>query len=176
VDLTSASAIVTGGAGGFGSATVRRLAQMGAEVVIADVSDERDEALAREVGAGSLYVPTDCMDEDAIATAVKVAAGLGPLRAAVITHIGPDWPGGRGPARMLDDRGRTERCSSTRSPPAPARRSEPLAAPGNAARPHRAAPHPPPPSRRPRRARASRDACGRHPIRRTTSQRRPSVS
>jgi hypothetical protein len=29
------------------------------------------EALAREVGAGSLYVPTDCMDEDAIAKAVK---------------------------------------------------------------------------------------------------------
>ena len=33
-DLTDASAIVTGGAGGFGSATVRRLAQMGAKVVI----------------------------------------------------------------------------------------------------------------------------------------------
>lgn len=94
MDLTNASAIVTGGAGGFGSATVRRLAQKGAKVVIADVSDERGEALAREVGAGSLYVPTDCMDEDAIATAVKAAAGLGPLRAAVITHIGPDWPGG----------------------------------------------------------------------------------
>ena len=62
------------------------------------MSDERGEALAREVGAGSLYVPTDCMDEDAIAKAVKAAAGLGPLRAAVITHIGPDWPGGRGPA------------------------------------------------------------------------------
>jgi NAD(P)-dependent dehydrogenase (short-subunit alcohol dehydrogenase family) len=73
--------------------------------VIADVSDERGEALAREVGAGSLYVPTDCMDEDAIAKAVKAGAGLGPLRAAVITHIGPDWPGGRGPARMLDPDG-----------------------------------------------------------------------
>jgi NAD(P)-dependent dehydrogenase (short-subunit alcohol dehydrogenase family) len=49
MDLTNASAIVTGGAGGFGSATVRRLAQKGAKVVIADVSDERGEALAREV-------------------------------------------------------------------------------------------------------------------------------
>ena len=38
MDLTNASAIVTGG---FGSATVRRLAQKGAKVVIADVSDER---------------------------------------------------------------------------------------------------------------------------------------
>jgi NAD(P)-dependent dehydrogenase (short-subunit alcohol dehydrogenase family) len=35
MDLTNASAIVTDGAGGFGSATVRRLAQMGAKVVIA---------------------------------------------------------------------------------------------------------------------------------------------
>jgi hypothetical protein len=51
MDLANASAIVTGGAGGYGSATVRRLAQKGAKVVIADVSDERGEALAREVGA-----------------------------------------------------------------------------------------------------------------------------
>lgn len=105
MDLTNGSAIVTGGAGGFGSATVRRLAQKGAKVVIADVSDERGEALAREVGAGSLYVPTNCMDEDAVAKTVKAAAGLGPLRAAVITHIGPDWPGGRGPGRGFPGRG-----------------------------------------------------------------------
>jgi NAD(P)-dependent dehydrogenase (short-subunit alcohol dehydrogenase family) len=51
MDLTNASAIVTGGAGGFGSATVRRLAQLGAKVVIADACDERGEALASEVGA-----------------------------------------------------------------------------------------------------------------------------
>lgn len=85
MDRTNASVIVSGGAGGFGSATVRRLAQMGAKVVIADVSDKRGEALAREVGAGSLSVPTDCMDEDAIAKAVKAAVSLGPLGAAVQT-------------------------------------------------------------------------------------------
>ena len=33
MDLTNASAIVTGGAGGFGSATVRRFARKGAKVV-----------------------------------------------------------------------------------------------------------------------------------------------
>ena len=33
MDLTNASAIVTGGDGGFGSATVRRLAYMGAKVL-----------------------------------------------------------------------------------------------------------------------------------------------
>jgi NAD(P)-dependent dehydrogenase (short-subunit alcohol dehydrogenase family) len=55
--LTNASAIVTGGAGGFGSATVRGLAQMGARVVIADVSDERGEALAGRSAPAPLYVP-----------------------------------------------------------------------------------------------------------------------
>ena len=70
---------------------------MGAMVVIADVSDERGEALAREVGAGSLYVPTDCMGEDAIATAVKAAAGPGPLRAAVITTSARTGPAAAGP-------------------------------------------------------------------------------
>jgi len=35
---------------------------MGAKVVIANMSDERSEALAREVGAGSLYVPTNYID------------------------------------------------------------------------------------------------------------------
>ena len=49
MDLTNASAIVTGGAGGFGSATVRRLAQMGAKVVIADVSKS---ALDARLGSG----------------------------------------------------------------------------------------------------------------------------
>ena len=34
MDLTDASAIVTGGAGAFGAATVRRLAHMGAKVVM----------------------------------------------------------------------------------------------------------------------------------------------
>jgi hypothetical protein len=59
----------------FGPA-LRRPAQNGAKVVIADVSDERGEALAREVGAGSLYVPTDRMDEDAIGKAVKAAGPM----------------------------------------------------------------------------------------------------
>lgn len=97
MDLTNASVLVTGGAGGFGSATARRLAQKGARVVIADVADERGEALAKELGNGSVYVRTDIMDEAAIAKAVQAAVDLGPLRAAVIVHGGPPPPdrGGR---------------------------------------------------------------------------------
>src|ERR1700740_278321 len=97
MDLTNASALVTGGAGGFGGATARRLAQKGARVVIADVADERGEALAKELGNGAVYVHTDIMDESSIAKAVQTAVDIGPLRAAVIVHGGPPPPdaGGR---------------------------------------------------------------------------------
>jgi NAD(P)-dependent dehydrogenase (short-subunit alcohol dehydrogenase family) len=81
MDLRNASALVTGGAGGFGSATARRLAAKGARVVLADIAAERGEALARE--------RTDIMDEASIANAVQTAADLGPLRAAVVVHSGP---------------------------------------------------------------------------------------
>ena len=93
MDLSNASALVTGGAGGFGSATVRRLAERGAKVVIADVADERGEALAKELGNGSVYVRTDILDEASIAKAVETAVGLAPLRAAVVVHGGPPPPG-----------------------------------------------------------------------------------
>ena len=97
MDIRNASALVTGGAGGLGGATVRRLAQKGAKVVIADIADERGEALAKEVGNGAVYVHTDILDEPSIAKAVQTAVGLGPLRAAVIAHGGPPPPdqGGR---------------------------------------------------------------------------------
>jgi len=105
MDISNGSALVTGGAGGFGSATVRRLAEMGAKVVIADVADERGEALAKELGNGSIYVHTDIMDENSIAKAVQAAANLAPLRAAVVVHGGPPAPGSTGPARTVNREG-----------------------------------------------------------------------
>ena len=105
MDLSNASALVTGGAGGFGSATARRLARRGAKVVIADVNDERGEALARELANGSVYVRTDIMDETSIANAVAAAVDLAPLRAAVVVHGGPPAPGATGPARTVNREG-----------------------------------------------------------------------
>jgi len=46
-----ASAIVSGGAGGLGEATVRRLHADGLGVVIADLSADKGKALADELGA-----------------------------------------------------------------------------------------------------------------------------
>src|SRR5215211_1300708 len=105
MDMTNASALVTGGAGGFGSATARRLARMGAKVVIADVADERGEALAKELGNGSVYVHTDILDENSIAKAVQTAVDLAPLRAAVVVHGGPPPPGATGAARVVNREG-----------------------------------------------------------------------
>ena len=105
MDLHNASALVTGGAGGFGMATVRRLAKRGAKVVIADVNAERGEALAKELANGSVYVHTDITDEASIANAVQTAVGLGPLRAAVVVHGGPPAPGSKGPQRTVNREG-----------------------------------------------------------------------
>jgi NAD(P)-dependent dehydrogenase (short-subunit alcohol dehydrogenase family) len=53
--------IVTGGAQGIGEACVRRFARENAKVVIADIADERGQALAAELGG--LYVHCDVGDK-----------------------------------------------------------------------------------------------------------------
>lgn len=89
MDVSGASAIVTGGAGGFGEQTVRRLVAAGANVVVADLADERGKALADELGSAARFVPTDVTSEDSVLAAVDAATELGPLRVAVIVHGGP---------------------------------------------------------------------------------------
>ncbi|CAM2800325.1 SDR family NAD(P)-dependent oxidoreductase [Skermania piniformis] len=80
--------LVTGGAGGLGAATVRRLHGAGAAVVIADVADEKAGALADELGNKAVYVRTDVLDESSVAAAVAAADELGTLRYAVVSHGG----------------------------------------------------------------------------------------
>jgi NAD(P)-dependent dehydrogenase (short-subunit alcohol dehydrogenase family) len=87
VELTGNAAIVTGGVGGLGEATVRRLMRAGMRVVIADLDSDRGVALAAELGA--TFVHTDVTDEDSVGAAVGAAGTLGPLRVAVSAHGGP---------------------------------------------------------------------------------------
>jgi NAD(P)-dependent dehydrogenase (short-subunit alcohol dehydrogenase family) len=97
MDLTRAAAIVTGGASGLGAATARRLAAAGARVVVADLQDDKGEALAAEIGGG--YSHTDVTNEGEVQRAVDVAMELGPLRALVnCAGIAP-------PARTLNREG-----------------------------------------------------------------------
>ncbi len=65
--------LVTGGSSGLGAACVRRLANAGANVVIADVNVETGEALAAELGDQVRFVKTDVTSEEAVKTAVSTA-------------------------------------------------------------------------------------------------------
>jgi NAD(P)-dependent dehydrogenase (short-subunit alcohol dehydrogenase family) len=60
--LADKVAVVTGGCSGIGLATVRRFAQEGASVVVADIADEAGEELAAEVSG--LYVHCDVASAD----------------------------------------------------------------------------------------------------------------
>jgi NAD(P)-dependent dehydrogenase (short-subunit alcohol dehydrogenase family) len=55
--LEGRSAIVTGGAGGLGAATVRRLVEAGMRVVIFDRDIDRGEALAKELDGALRFPP-----------------------------------------------------------------------------------------------------------------------
>ena len=88
MDITGASALVTGGASGIGAAVVRQLAQKGAKVVVADVQEERGQALADEVGGA--FAKVDVTDTAQIQAAVEQAAELGNFRILVNSAgIGP---------------------------------------------------------------------------------------
>lgn len=86
--FNGASAIVSGGAGGLGAATVRRLHRDGLGVVIADLAHEQGEALADELGERATFVRTDVTDADSISGALDATATLGTPRYAVIAHGG----------------------------------------------------------------------------------------
>jgi len=73
--VADAVALVTGGASGLGAAAVRRLAGLGARVVIADLNREAGEALARELGEAAAFAPTDVTDEASTRAAVELAVG-----------------------------------------------------------------------------------------------------
>ncbi|MCO5090732.1 SDR family NAD(P)-dependent oxidoreductase [Bosea sp. (in: a-proteobacteria)] len=84
--LENKIALVTGAAGGIGAATARSMAQEGARVVIADISDQAGEVVARDLrqgGADAFFVHLDITREDdwtaAIETTLSRHGGLDTL-------------------------------------------------------------------------------------------------
>ena len=66
--------LVTGGASGLGEAVVRRAAAAGAKgVAIVDANSDRAFALAGELGAGTIAIPTDVTDSVQVQAAIDQA-------------------------------------------------------------------------------------------------------
>jgi len=92
VDLQGRSAIVTGGAGGLGSATVRHLAEIGMGVAVFDRDGARAAQLAEELGDRVAAVGGDTNDDADVAAAIEAARPLGPL--SVLVNVAGGGVGG----------------------------------------------------------------------------------
>jgi NAD(P)-dependent dehydrogenase (short-subunit alcohol dehydrogenase family) len=77
IRLDGKVAIITGGAGGIGAATARLMAARGARVVIADIMEDRAQALAAEL-PDALAVPLDLEHQSSIKAMI----------AATVAHFG----------------------------------------------------------------------------------------
>jgi NAD(P)-dependent dehydrogenase (short-subunit alcohol dehydrogenase family) len=94
MEITGASALVTGGASGLGLATARRLARGGANVTIVDLPTSAGAEIAAELGG--TFAAADVTDPEQVGVAVAVAADAAPLRVVVnCAGIAP-------PAKVLD--------------------------------------------------------------------------
>jgi NAD(P)-dependent dehydrogenase (short-subunit alcohol dehydrogenase family) len=73
MEIAGRTFLVSGGASGLGAATVRRLAELGAAVVIADLNAAEGERMAHHLGRHGIFVPTDVTNEAAVQAAVTAA-------------------------------------------------------------------------------------------------------
>jgi len=99
MNIEGSGALVAGGASGLGEATTRQLHERGAVVTIADVNDEKGNALADELGVR--FVACDVREEAQVQAAVEAAAEAdGGLRISVCC-AGTGWAqrttGSKGP-------------------------------------------------------------------------------
>ena len=75
--LDGKSAIVTGGASGFGAGIVRRFVLEGARVLIADINGDAAVALADELGDAALGLQVDVSSADDVAAMADAAISFG---------------------------------------------------------------------------------------------------
>jgi NAD(P)-dependent dehydrogenase (short-subunit alcohol dehydrogenase family) len=66
-------AIITGAADGIGEASASLFVKEGAQVVIADIDDEKGQAVAKELGKGAVYLHTDVTREGDVKAAIDLA-------------------------------------------------------------------------------------------------------
>jgi NAD(P)-dependent dehydrogenase (short-subunit alcohol dehydrogenase family) len=88
MEISGASAIVTGGASGIGAAVSRRLAERGAKVVVADLQEDKGKQLAAELDGA--FARVDVTETDDIVGAVEMAKSIAPLR-VLVNSAGIGW-------------------------------------------------------------------------------------
>lgn len=81
MEISGASAIVSGGGSGLGEATAEALAQAGAKVVVLDIDAAKAEVVAARIGG--VAIAGDVAEEAVVAAAVETASLLAPLRVVV---------------------------------------------------------------------------------------------
>jgi NAD(P)-dependent dehydrogenase (short-subunit alcohol dehydrogenase family) len=94
VKLEGRSAIVTGGAGGLGSAVVRRLVQTGMRVVVFDRDGGRAAEIAKDLGDATTAVSGDVNDDNDVGAAIDAGSSMGAL-SLVVNVAGGGVGGGR---------------------------------------------------------------------------------
>ncbi|MGL5825100.1 MAG: SDR family oxidoreductase [Nocardioides sp.] len=88
MDISGASALVTGAASGIGAAVARELASQGAHVVVADLQTAAGTALATQIGG--TFAQVDVTNTEQIQAAVELAVGIAPLR-VLVNSAGIGW-------------------------------------------------------------------------------------
>jgi NAD(P)-dependent dehydrogenase (short-subunit alcohol dehydrogenase family) len=97
-------ALVTGGGNGIGAATAHALAELGAQVVVADINEEAARAMAKEIGEGADAIGVDVADNESVGAMVAFAverfggldwacniAGIAPMPKPFLDHTADDW-------------------------------------------------------------------------------------
>jgi len=92
MNLEGRVAIVTGGAGGLGSATVHRLVEAGMKVVVFDLAEDRAVELAKTIGHAAAGVGGDAANEEDAEAAIDTAKSLGVL--SVVANVAGGGVGG----------------------------------------------------------------------------------
>ncbi len=90
--LEGKTAIVTGGASGFGAGIARKFAAEGARVMVADINGEGAEAVAAEIGRGAFGHQVDVSRDDSVSNmAARAIMEFGKLDILVnnagVTHL-----------------------------------------------------------------------------------------
>ena len=100
-DLSGRVAVVTGASRGIGRALAIRLAQEGADVVVASKSEQSTERLPgsihetadaiRAIGRRALAIPTDVRDEEAIRNLIDRTVGEWGRLDILVNNAGAIW-------------------------------------------------------------------------------------